>query len=68
MPQAHPSADRILSLSDDDKVQTFISDLLRQRELSNLIKSLNSAALSGAEHEKRNAIAALRRIGFWAGA
>ncbi|MEM9127811.1 MAG: hypothetical protein AAGB28_18625 [Pseudomonadota bacterium] len=58
-------ADQVLDLKSENDVQVFVQNLVRRRELSSVVKSLNDSVLKDAGENRRKAIAALSRIGLW---
>jgi len=57
-------ADQILALNEPDGISTYIAERTRKRELSAVMRQLNTDAQSGEAQVRQKAIDALNRLGF----
>lgn len=59
-----PNAEEILLEPDGAAVQTLIRDLTREKRLSRLVADLNKQSRIGSNSARKQARAALERLGF----
>jgi hypothetical protein len=58
-------AEHVLALKDDRAVQAYVSDLVKDRQLSDLVRTLNDGVLDDSLGAREQAVAALRKLGLW---